>query len=149
MVFPVLAHPTWIVLKYLPAIPCPLLEQDLCSIYESRRMTCRLAASADAEICARTSHQITNEDVPTPLVYLFSRASFADAMSAGLRKVGLPHHAYEFNAALTRALDIENGERRWLAGEDIFADVSRDLDDALAPPQAQQRYQHACTDRKE
>jgi len=127
-------------------IPCPLLEQDLCSIYEARPMTCRLAASADAAICARTYHNITNENVPTPMMYLFGRASFAVAMSAGLRKADLPYHAYEFNAALTRALDTEDSERRWLAGEDIFGDIRRDPEDALSQPQAQQLYRHAFTD---
>jgi len=126
--------------------PCPLLENDVCSIYESRPMTCRLAASADAEICARTYHKVTNEDVPTPMVYLFSRNSFAVAMAAGLRKAGLPDHAYEFTAALARALETEDAERRWLAGENIFSDVQRDPENALAHPQAQQLYQHTFVD---
>lgn len=126
--------------------PCPLLEQDLCSIYESRPMTCRLAASADASICARTYHNISSEDVPTPMVYLFGRNSFAVAMAAGLRKASLPHHAYELNAALTRALNTPDAERRWLAGEDIFSDVPRDPGDALAHPQAQWLYEHTFTD---
>jgi Fe-S-cluster containining protein len=125
---------------------CPLLENDTCSIYKSRPMTCRLAASADAEICARTYHNITNEDVPTPMMYVVSRNSFAIAMAAGLRKAGLPDHAYELNAALARALETEDAERRWLAGEDIFSDVRRDPEGALSDPQAQHLYQHAFTD---
>jgi len=124
-------------------IPCPLLEQDLCSIYDARPKTCRLAASADAEICARAYHNITNEDVPTPLMHLYGRAALAVALSSALRKVGLPHHAYEFNAGLHRALTTPDAERRWLANDDIFRDVRLDPDDVFAQPQAEQLYEQA------
>lgn len=109
-------------------------------------MTCRLAGSADAEICARTYHNITNEDVPTPAVYVFGRAAFSVALKAGLRKAELSDHSYEFNAALARALEIEDAERRWLNGEDIFRDVRRDPEDGLEHPQAQELYRQAFTD---
>lgn len=65
---------------------CPLLKNDVCSIFESGPMTCRLAGSADAEICARTYHHPTNEDVPTPMMYLFSRNSFAVRWRQGSAK---------------------------------------------------------------
>jgi hypothetical protein len=38
--------------------PCPLLEDNVCSIYSARPSACRLAASADAELCARSYHNI-------------------------------------------------------------------------------------------
>src|ERR1700722_7856026 len=102
------------------------LGGDLSSIYDARPKVYRLAASADAAICARTYHNITNEDVPMPMMYLIGRAAYAMVMAAGLRHVDLPHHAYEFNAALSRALETDRAEQRWLAGDDIFADVHRD-----------------------
>lgn len=123
--------------------PCPLLDDDACSIYDARPEVCRLAASADAEICARTYHNITNEDVPTPVLYLMGRAAYAITVAAGLRHAGLPHHAYEFNAALLRALETDQAEQRWLAGEDIFGGIQRDPEDALADPEAQQLYKYA------
>jgi Fe-S-cluster containining protein len=123
--------------------PCPLLEDDLCSIYDARPNACRLAASGDAEICARTYHNITNEDVPTPVMYLGSRSVYGIAMAAGLRKAGLPYHGYEFNASLLRALETDQAEQRWLAGEDLFADIHRDPVDIFAHPQAQRLYEHA------
>lgn len=123
--------------------PCPLLEEDLCSIYDARPKVCRLAASADAAICARTFHNITTENVPIPMMYLVGRAAYAMVVAAALQHAGLPHHAYEFNAALSRALETDQAEQRWLAGDDIFADVRRDPADALSNPQAQQLYRHA------
>jgi Fe-S-cluster containining protein len=123
--------------------PCPLLEEDVCSIYDARPKVCRFAASADAEICARTYHNITNENVPMPKMYLVGRAAYAMVMAAGLQHAGLPHQAYEFTAALWRALETDQAERRWLAGEDIFADIHRDPEDVLSNPQAQLLYRHA------
>jgi Fe-S-cluster containining protein len=123
--------------------PCPLLEGDVCSIYDSRPKTCRLAASADAEICARTYHNITDEDVPTPAMYLSTRSVYTIAMAAGLRHANLPYHGYEFNAVLVRALETDNAEQRWLVGEDLFTDIHRDPADIFAHPQAQRLYEHA------
>jgi hypothetical protein len=107
--------------------PCPLLEDDACSIYDSRPKVCRFAASADADICARTYHNITNENVPTPMMRVVGRSAYAMVMAAGLRHAGLAHRAYEFNGALARALATDQAEQRWLAREDIFAGASRDL----------------------
>ena len=115
----------------------------MCSIYDSRPKVCRLAASADADICARTYHNITNEDVPTPMMYLVGRSAYAMVMAAGLRHAGLPHRGYEFNGALSRALETDQAEQRWLAGDDIFADVHRDPEDVFSNPQAQILYRYA------
>jgi hypothetical protein len=130
------AHPT----------PCPLLENDECSIYEERPMACRLAGSADAQICARTYHNITNEDIPMPMAYMFGRLGFVVSMAAALRKAGLPYEGYEFNAALTRALDTEDAEERWLNGENIFADILRDPANTFAEPEVRQLYEDAFTE---
>jgi len=123
--------------------PCPLLDDDVCSIYDSRPKVCRLAASADAEICARTYHNITNENVPTPMMHLVGRSAYAMVMAVGLRHAGLSHAAYEFNGALARALETDQAEQRWLAGKDIFADVHRDPEDVFSNPQTQLLYRYA------
>ena len=76
-------------------------------------------------------------------MYVLGRTSYAVAMAAGLRKAGLPHEAYEFNAALTRALETDDAERRWLSGENIFSDVLRQPTDVFTDPQAQRLYEYA------
>ena len=123
--------------------PCPLLEKDTCSIYDSRPKACRLAASGDATICARAYHNLSNEDIPTPALYLLGRTVYSVAMAAALRKANLPYHTYEFNAALIRAIDTDNAERTWLSGQDIFSDVMRESGDIFSEAQAQLMYQHA------
>src|SRR5579871_4073796 len=106
--------------------PCPLLVEDACSIYPHRPKSCRLASSADAEICARSYRNLTDEGIPTPVVYLLARTCYSTAFACALRHAGLPTRAYEFNAGLARALELDEPERAWLSGEDIFADVRRD-----------------------
>jgi Fe-S-cluster containining protein len=70
--------------------PCPMLENDVCSIYDSRPNACRLAASADSAICARSFLTLTNEYIPTPALYLMGRSVYSVAfritlMSSTLR----------------------------------------------------------------
>jgi len=123
--------------------PCPLLEQDVCSIYELRPLTCRFAASANAEICARSYHNLSSENIPTPLTHLTGRNAYAVAIASALKRANLPYHAYEFNAGLARALEIGDAEGVWLAGEDIFSDVMRDPVDIFSQHPAHLMYQHA------
>lgn len=123
--------------------PCPLLDGNTCSIYETRPKACRLASSTDAAICGRSYHNITTEDIPTPVMYMNARGMFATVMATSLKHANLPHYGYEFNAALVRALDTDQAEQRWLAGEDIFADIHRDPADVLGNPQAGLLYENA------
>jgi hypothetical protein len=53
--------------------PCPLLENDACSVYAIRPRSCRFWASADAAICARAYHGISDEDIPAPRLHLVGR----------------------------------------------------------------------------
>lgn len=110
--------------------PCPLLERDVCSIYSDRPKACRLAASADAGICARSYHNTTDEDIPTPMMYLVARSGYAVPYAVALKNAGLSHRAYELNAGLARALQHSNAETAWLSGEDVFSGVQQDPEDA-------------------
>ncbi len=124
-------------------IPCPMLVADLCTIYQWRPMACRFAASADAAICARSFLKGSAEAIPSPVRNLRGRAAYQMALAIALRYAGLPHHYYELNAGLSRALEREDAERAWLKGEDIFAGVRRDPTDLLAHPQAEMLYREA------
>lgn len=102
---------------------CVMLQNKSCTIYENRPRVCRGAASLDANICARSYQNLTNEEVPTPKMYLGSGVVYVTALYAALSHLSLPNGHYEFNAAVTRVLDTADAERRWLAGENIFAGV--------------------------
>ncbi len=124
--------------------PCPMLEHDICSIYEARPQSCRLAASGDARVCERVFRHLSNEAIPSPRVYLKAKSAYAVALAIALKRSHLPHEGYELNAAVVRALVTENAERVWLGGQDIFADVMRDPVDVLASSRdAQMMFERA------
>lgn len=124
--------------------PCPMLEQDICSIYESRPQPCRLAVSGDAQICERVFRNLSSEAIPIPRVYLMGKSVYSIALAIALKRSHLPHQGYELNAALVRALDTEDAERAWLSGQDIFSGVMRDPVDVLASSRdAQMMFERA------
>jgi hypothetical protein len=47
-------------------------------------------------------------------------------MWAALAASGLPADSYELNHAMLVALETPDAEKRWLNGEDVFAEVSCD-----------------------
>lgn len=100
---------------------CPLLQSDECSVYQDRPLFCRLAASADAEICSRSYTNVTDEGIPTPMMYIVGRDAYSTALSVALKAAGLPHICYELNSALHIALNTPDAEKAWLSGNDIFA----------------------------
>jgi len=122
---------------------CPLLEGDLCTIYESRPDSCRFAASMNAALCGRALRGLSGENIPIPLVYLQGRGAYELAVAIALTHAGLPHRHYEFNAALARALERDDAEAAWLAGEDVFFDVRQDPNDPMSGQIAQLLYRKA------
>lgn len=101
--------------------PCPLLADNHCSIYANRPINCRTAVSADAGICKRSYLHLSGEDIPMPAVWMAHRSGYAIALRGALNHAGLVSTAYEWNEALSFALANPNAEKRWLAGEDVFA----------------------------
>ncbi len=122
---------------------CPLLSEDICSIYEARPVACRFWASTNVMVCLRAFRQLSGENVPTPMRHLKSRGGYEMALVIALKHANLPHHYYEFNAALTRALEREDAESAWLGGEDVFFDVRRDPHDVSADLISRQLYKYA------
>lgn len=107
---------------------CPLLaDDDSCSVYAFRPMACRTAASGDAEICRRGYIDLSGEDIPTPFFFLLQRTGYYMALRGAFLQAGFRLETYELNEALSVALTTQDAERRWLAGEDVFAGVQGDL----------------------
>ena len=110
--------------------PCPLLEDNACSLYAVRPDPCRGLSSYSAEAC-RISIEAVPEgrDEPVPKVqeHAVLRSFHAHTVWAALKAAGLPYTTYSLNHALDCALDLDDdAETRWLAGEDVFAGVQQD-----------------------
>lgn len=108
-------------------IPCALLNDDkMCSVYEARPGACRGFSSTSAEMCRR-GFEGEPVQVNTPAVWTSLRSAHKQALWAALAAEKLPVEYYELHHALRIALEVPDAENRWLAGEDIFSGVAREI----------------------
>lgn len=99
---------------------CPYIHQGACVIYPVRPLACRAHVSYDKRACAEAAAGRV-EEVPYSASHMTVRSLVQNAMQSALRDAGYAWAAYEFNHALSLALDEEGCEATWLAGEDLFA----------------------------
>jgi hypothetical protein len=104
-------------------VVCPLLEDAACSIYAARPIGCRGFVSLNLDACIATFVHGAEPQIPTPANRLDILYACRMVLYAAMRLRKLKAEAYEMNAAVLAALAYEDAEVRWLAGEDIFADV--------------------------
>jgi hypothetical protein len=107
--------------RALAGVPCPLLEDEACSVHEVRPLLCRGWTSLDAEACGR--HFADPEGAPVPPAFA-AGYELASAVLAGLgaaaRDAGLDGQLLELNAALRIALERPNAAVRWVARLPVF-----------------------------
>jgi hypothetical protein len=113
--------------------PCALLNGDVCGVYAKRPIACRSFNSLSVEAC-RIFYEGGPDNIPALEMPKVLRAAVQQAMFAALRNLGIADISYELNQAVVVALTTEKAESRWLAGEDVFATVSRDPGSAIRRP---------------
>jgi Fe-S-cluster containining protein len=114
-------------------LPCAFLVDQACTIYAIRPTVCRQTTSTNLTACIEEyDGQGLGDDIMVSKTYLIHARNCRLPLLAALTAVGLPTHAYELSAAITRALQTPDAETRWLAGEDVFANI----DTAPADPPA-------------
>ena len=106
--------------------PCPVLDAEICSLYEARPLVCRSLLSQSLDACIRIFVQDRAEPVPYVRPSMEIRDAIILMLQASLRLAGLPYHQYELIQGLAAALSHDDAEARWLAGEPIFAGVETD-----------------------
>ena len=106
-------------------IPCPLLLDGACSIYETRPLTCRALLSRSASLCERQFEAGAGSAekllVPSPLTPRLIAASLINGQIAALRDLGLSSHLVELVSALAALQREPMLAVRWLNGEDVLA----------------------------
>lgn len=105
--------------------PCPMLAANSCSVYPSRPLMCRGAASTDARVCERAYVERSGETIAQPLAHILMSTGYAVALSGAVRRAGLAATSSEYNAALMMAFDRPEAEQAWLSGTDILAELPR------------------------
>lgn len=107
-------------------IPCAMLIEGACSVYDARPGACRGFTSTSVEMCRR-GFEGEAVQVNTPMVWTSLRGAHKQALWAALAAENLPAEYYELHHALRIALEVPDAENRWLAGEDVFAGVAREI----------------------
>jgi len=103
------------------ALPCPLLQDNRCSAYPVRPLTCRGYNSSDARRCAESVSGPKQVEVPMYAPQQRLNTFVLDGLRAGVEECGLEGELLELVAALNVALETPDGESRWLSGEKVFA----------------------------
>lgn len=106
-------------------LPCPLLENEACSVYAARPLGCHAFASLDVNDCLSTFRYLKDFSVRSPPAYNGLRNLCRMILKAAAQAAGLSTHAYELNrSALVTILAQDNAEKRWLRGEDVLAELA-------------------------
>lgn len=106
-------------------VPCPLLDEGACSVYPIRPVACRLAVSANADICRRAFIEHSGETIPVPAPWGPLRQGYRVALEGALLNAGLDWNMTEWNSALRSALETPAGEAAWLNGARMFPELQR------------------------
>jgi Fe-S-cluster containining protein len=107
-------------------IPCALLKDNMCSVYDARPGACRGFTSVSVSDC-----QTGFNGGPVyqhAAVWTSLRSAHKQALRRAMSAVGLPAEQYEFHHALRIALEIPDAENLWLQDNDISAGVAREID---------------------
>jgi len=107
-------------------LPCPLLVDSKCSVYEHRPFGCRRMNSLDVEVC-----KDPNGSPPENEELNLKAAAMFNGTVEGYLKRQLPAYPHELGQALLKALEDPGLEERWFKGEQVF-DALPDMDEMLS-----------------
>lgn len=109
-------------------LPCPLLEDGACSVYAERPLVCRQATSLSLPACIEEFEGIDRDGrIEISPVHLAHSSNAHVALLGAIASVGLPIVAYELGSLLNVVLAEPDCERHWLAGDDVFRDLPRNV----------------------
>lgn len=103
-------------------VPCPALVDGACGVHPARPLNCRQFLSTSLAACIQVFGGGSGS-VPFVSGAIDRGALLRSLLTAAMKASGLPDTGYELSGALAVALDDATAEQRWLAGENVFADV--------------------------
>ena len=107
-------------------LACPLLVDGTCSVYAMRPLVCRQATSLSLPDCIEEfegTDRGGNIEISSTHIAHASNAHVA--LLGALKAVGLSNEAFELGSIMEVVLAHADAEKRWLAGEDLFAGLPR------------------------
>lgn len=119
---------------------CPLLNEGMCSVYDSRPLVCRQTTSVSLPACIEEYEGIQGDGhVEISPTHLAHASNAYVAMLAALMALKHSTHAYELGAMLEVALLDVDSERRWLEGDDVFGAIGTPIVRSRRVDQAAER----------
>lgn len=119
--------------REIDRVVCPILDARACAAYLHRPMVCRAVLSTSLDSCIRFfGHIGENRPFAYPDQLSAIRAFMVVILRAALVLCDLPHQNFELTHALDIALNLDDAEARWLAGEPVFAAVAMDRNEQQA-----------------
>jgi Fe-S-cluster containining protein len=110
--------------RFALSLPCPLLFNDRCSVYEVRPMTCRGMNSIDATKCEEGWRNPRSLPIlPQDLVLRRNYSLALEGLCGALDVAAVDGNLLELTAALRIALETPDVISRWMAGEPVFAEA--------------------------
>jgi Fe-S-cluster containining protein len=90
-------------------MPCPLLKDDQCSVYEARPMACRIYLSTDVSTCREDYEHPENKDNYPALLDFPLRAGqmLDEGFVAGLKTLGIKSQEMRMEEGLIKHLSLE------------------------------------------
>jgi Fe-S-cluster containining protein len=101
---------------------CPLLEDNVCSIYAMRPSMCRKMHSTDVEACQHSYDNPEDENIENAEHPVLSAITMTMLTAAreGFSTLGLDKTVYDLNEVLIVALSDSKYKKRWLNGKKAF-----------------------------
>lgn len=105
-------------------LPCPMLAEGVCAVYETRPFACRGLYSTSAQACEAALMMPAGAALPpirSPAVPRALAAVLGVGINAALGDAGLQNQTLELVTALDTLQRDPGAAARWLAGERVFA----------------------------
>jgi len=115
--------------RFRHALPCPMLKDGACGIYDVRPTACRAYLATDAKQCEASLESARTVGTPTPVESLAYPQQISAAINGGVLQAcadaGLQNCAVELSQATALMLRDDTAVTRWLNGEAVFEPYRR------------------------
>ena len=104
-------------------IPCPLLKDNICSVYEVRPLACRGWNSTNVKDCESAYNSSEEGQIHVFGPQLMASNSVSIGINQGLQNGGYKPENLELTSALKIALSKYNVDEKYFSGKHIFRDA--------------------------
>lgn len=115
--------------RFRRAVPCPMLKDGACGIYDVRPTACRAYLATDARKCEASLESARTVGTPSPVESLAYPQQISAAINGGVLQAcadaGLQSCAVELSQATALMLRDDTAVTRWLNGETVFEPYRR------------------------